>query len=44
MMAKLLALLAVLLFITLVESKLIYAYSLVRHGAEYPKNDLYDGN
>ena len=26
-----------------IQSKLLYAYSLIRHGAEYPKNDLYDG-
>ena len=27
-----------------IESKMLYTFSLMRHGAEYPKNDLYDGN
>jgi hypothetical protein len=33
-----------LFLIHTIEVKLIFAFTLIRHGAEYPKNDLYDGN
>ncbi len=26
------------------QSKILYTLAVVRHGAEYPRNDLYDGN
>jgi hypothetical protein len=29
---------------TLASSKLVYTFTLARHGAVYPPNDLYDGN
>lgn len=26
------------------QQKLIFAFAVARHGAEFPRNDLYDGN
>lgn len=38
---------SIVLFIVLiigVQSKLLYTFTIARHGAVYPPNDLYDGN
>ena len=40
---KIIILISVFLLIG-VNTKLLYLFSLVRHGAIYPKNNLYDGN
>ena len=32
-----------LIIIGLASPKLIYLFSFLRHGANYPKNELYDG-
>lgn len=32
------------LLILTTHCKLLYLFSMIRHGAIYPKNDLYDGN
>lgn len=32
------------LLILATNCKLLYLFSMIRHGAIYPKNDLYDGN
>lgn len=34
----------ILLLMVTVNCKLLYLFSMIRHGAIYPKNDLYDGN
>ncbi len=39
-----LSLLVVALFMVHIEAKMLYTYTIARHGAVYPPNDLYDGN
>ena len=34
----------VLVLIVPVETKMMYTFSMMRHGSRYPINDLYDGN
>ena len=36
-------LIAVAILVEMTNSNIIHASGLIRHGAEYPKNDLYDG-
>ena len=36
--------LAFAIFVAVAETKMVYTFSMIRHGAEYPNNDLYDGN
>lgn len=35
---------ALALFVAVAETKMVYTFSMIRHGADYPTNDLYDGN
>ena len=36
--------LAITLLAVLAHTKMLYTFNVIRHGAIYPKNDLYDGN
>jgi hypothetical protein len=36
--------LLILVLLACTSSKLISLFAMIRHGAIYPKNDLYDGN
>lgn len=37
-------LLCVVCLLCTLNAKLIFAFGVARHGAEFPRNDLYDGN
>ena len=36
--------LALAIFVAVAETKMVYTFTMIRHGADYPTNDLYDGN
>jgi hypothetical protein len=40
---KIIILISIFLLLS-VNTKLLYVFSMIRHGAIYPKNNLYDGN